>query len=33
VVAKVEHLGDKPNPRFVVTTLDYVPARLVYERA
>jgi hypothetical protein len=33
VVAKVEHLGDKPNPRFVITTLDYVPARLVYERA
>jgi hypothetical protein len=33
VVAKVEHLGDKPNPRFVVTTLDHVPARMVYERA
>ena len=33
VVAKVEHLGDKPNSRFVVTTLDDVPARLVYERA
>ena len=33
VVAKVEHLGDKPNPRFVITTLDYVPARLAYERA
>jgi hypothetical protein len=33
VVAKVEHLGDRPNPRFVVTTLDYVPARLAYERA
>ena len=33
VVAKVEHLGDRPNPRFVVTTLDYVPARLTYERA
>jgi hypothetical protein len=33
VVAKVEHLGDKPNPRFVVTTLDHVPARMVYEQA
>ena len=33
VVAKAEHLGDKPYPRFVVTTLDFVPARLVYERA
>lgn len=33
VVAKAEHLGDKSNPRFVVTTLDHVPARLVYERA
>lgn len=33
VVAKVDHLGDKPNPRFVVTTLDDVPAHLAYERA
>jgi hypothetical protein len=33
VVVKAEHLGDKSNPRFVVTTLDHVPARLVYERA
>jgi hypothetical protein len=33
VVAKVEHLGDKPNPRFVVTTLDHVSARVVYEQA
>jgi hypothetical protein len=33
VVAKIEHLGDKPNPRFVVTTLDHVSARLVYEHA
>jgi hypothetical protein len=33
VVAKIEQLDDKPNPRFVVTTLDFVSARLVYERA
>jgi Transposase DDE domain group 1 len=33
VVARVEHLVDKPNPRFVVTTLTHVPARMVYERA
>lgn len=33
VVVKAEHLGDKSNPRFVVTTLDHVPPRLVYERA
>lgn len=32
VVAKLEHLVDKSNPRFVVTNLDHVPARLVYER-
>jgi hypothetical protein len=32
IVAKAEHLIDKPNPRFVITTLDHVPARLVYER-
>jgi hypothetical protein len=33
VVAKLEQLGDKPNPRFVVTTLDHVSARVVYEHA
>jgi hypothetical protein len=33
VVARVEHLVDKPNPRFVVTTLDHVSARMVYEHA
>jgi len=33
VVVKAEHLGDKSNPRFVVTTLDHVPPRLVHERA
>lgn len=32
VVAKAEHLVDKSNPRFVVTNLDHVPARMVYER-
>jgi hypothetical protein len=32
VVAKAEHLGDKPNPRFVVTTLDHVPPRILYEQ-
>ena len=32
VVAKAEQLGDKPNPpRFVVTTLDHVSPRLLYE--
>lgn len=31
VAAKAEWLGDKPNPRFVVTTLDHVPARILYE--
>ena len=31
VVAKAEQLGDKPNPRFVVTTLDHVPPRMLYE--
>ena len=31
VVAKAEHLGDKSNPRFVVTTLDYVPPAMLYE--
>jgi hypothetical protein len=33
VIARVEHLVDKPNPRFVVTTLDHVSARMVYEHA
>jgi hypothetical protein len=33
VVAKLEHLGDKPNPRFVVTSLDHIPARMIYELA
>jgi Transposase DDE domain group 1 len=28
VVAKAEHLGDKPNPRFVVTTLDHAENRI-----
>jgi hypothetical protein len=32
VVAKLEHLVDKANPRFVVTNIDYMPARIVYER-
>ena len=32
VVAKAEHLLDKSNPRFVVTNLDHVPARMIYER-
>jgi hypothetical protein len=32
VVAKAEHLVDKSNPRFVVTNLDHIPARMVYER-
>jgi hypothetical protein len=32
VVAKLEHLVDKSNPRFVVTNLDHVPARMVYEQ-
>ena len=34
VVAKAEHLADKANPRFVVTSLpaDTFPARTVYER-
>ena len=31
IVAKAEHLGDKPNPRFVVTTLDEFPPRFLYE--
>ena len=34
VVAKAEQLGDKPNPRFVVTSLDAAsyPAQALYER-
>jgi Transposase DDE domain group 1 len=32
VVAKAEQLGDKSNPRFVVTTLDHVSARMLYEQ-
>jgi hypothetical protein len=31
VVAKAEQLGDKPNPRFVVTSLDHVPPQMLYE--
>lgn len=31
IVAKAEHLGDKSNPRFVVTSLDHVPPRMLYE--
>jgi hypothetical protein len=31
VVGKAEQLGDKPNPRFVVTTLAHVPPRMLYE--
>lgn len=33
VVSKLEVLVGKDNPRFVVTTLEYVPARMVYENA
>jgi len=32
VVAKAEHLVDKSNPRFVVTNLDHIPARMLYEQ-
>jgi hypothetical protein len=32
VVAKVEHLVDKSNPRFVVTNLDHIPAYMFYEQ-
>lgn len=32
VVAKAEQLDDKPNPRFVVTTIKHVPPRILYER-
>jgi hypothetical protein len=31
VVVKAEHVGDKPNPRFVITSLDYVPPQMLYE--
>jgi hypothetical protein len=31
VVVKAEHLGDKANPRFVVTSIDDVDARGIYE--
>jgi len=31
VVAKAEQLRDKSNPRFVVTTLDHIPPRMLYE--
>jgi hypothetical protein len=32
VVAKAEQLDDKPNPRFVVTSLQHVPPRMLYEQ-
>jgi hypothetical protein len=34
VVGKAEHLGDKPNPRFIVTSLDPKewPAKKLYEK-
>jgi hypothetical protein len=32
VVVKAEHLGDKANPRFVVTTVDERDPRAVYEK-
>ena len=32
VVAKLEHLVDKSNPRFVVTNVEHVPPRMLYER-
>jgi hypothetical protein len=32
VVAKAEHLGDKSNPRFIVSTLDPISARMLYEQ-
>jgi hypothetical protein len=32
VVVKAEHLGDKANPRFVVTTVDERDPRTVYEK-
>lgn len=32
VVAKAEQLGDRENPRFVITSLDDIPPRMLYER-
>src|SRR5258708_27791833 len=32
IVVKAEHLGDKANPRFVVTTADERDPRIVYEK-
>lgn len=32
IVVKAEHLGDKANPRFVVTTVDEREPRIVYEK-
>jgi hypothetical protein len=32
IVAKAEHLGDKANPRFVVTSINDVDPRSVYEK-
>lgn len=32
VVAKAEHLIDKPNPRFVVTNVDHSDPQAIYER-
>jgi hypothetical protein len=32
VVAKLEHLVDKSNPRFVVTNIDHIPARMLYQQ-
>ena len=32
VVVKAEHLGDKANPRFVVTTVDEPDPRTVYQK-
>jgi hypothetical protein len=32
IVVKAEHLGDKANPRFVVTTVDERDPRIVYEK-
>jgi hypothetical protein len=33
VIVKAEHLDKGANPRFLVTTLDHVPASMVYEQA
>jgi hypothetical protein len=32
VIVKAEHLEGGPNPRFLVTTLDHLPASMVYEQ-